>query len=373
MHIVKSGLLMAIIAHGVIGLSLLWDKVLLKRPATQNLISYVFWMGAMSVFGVILALFGFHWPPLWVAATAFGSGALQMAGIYFYYLALKLGEASEALAVMGGFSPVFTAMIAWPLLGTPLGNHSEAGFALMVLGGFVMFAAERLDFPKLIGPVLAASGIYGVLNVTQKIAFNHSNFVTAYVFFTLGTFAGALFLLIRPSWRRQIFANTGESKKPREHGHSSRFWYFVNRFFNGLGSFLVFYAISLTSPAVVDAITAVRYVVIFIGAYLITTWRPNWLREDFHGWVLAGKAAATALVGAGLVLEGMRGGQTGAGSTAGNPELTPQATQVNKVLICEQSHGFAANVVLRSNSEAVSWLAATRSPGSPLQPGRHTA
>jgi drug/metabolite transporter (DMT)-like permease len=318
MQFVNNGVLMAILAHGIIGLSLLWDKVLLRRPATQNLISYVFWMGAMSIFGVILALFGFHWPPLWVALDAFGSGALQMPAIYFYYLALKRGEASEALAVMGGFAPVFTAMIAWPLLGTPLGNHSVVGFALMVLGGFVMFGAEKPDFPKLIGPVLAASVIYGLINVTQKIAFNHSNFVTGYVFFTLGTFAGAMFLLIRPSWRQQIFANTGESKKPRERGHSSRFWYFVNRFFNGFGSFLVFYAISLTNPAVVDAITAVRYVVIFLGAYLITNWRPNWLREDFHGWVLAGKAAATVLVGAGLVLEGLRGGQTGSSSTAYN-------------------------------------------------------
>lgn len=308
MHLLKNGILMAIVSHGVIGLSLLWDKVLLKRPATQNLISYIFWMGAMSVFGLILAFFGFRWPPLWVAALAFGSGALQLAGIYFYYLALKRGEASEALAVMGGFAPVATAIIAWPLLGTPLGNHSVVGFALMVLGGFAMFAAEKLDFPKLIGPVLWASGTYGLVDVSQKIAFNHSNFVTAYVFFTLGTFTASLFLLIRPSWRQQIFANMGESKKPQERGHSSRFWYFVNRFFNGLGSFLMYYAISLTSPAVVDAITAVRYVVIFLGAYVITNWRPNWLREDFHGWVLAGKAVATLLVGAGLVLEGLHGG-----------------------------------------------------------------
>jgi drug/metabolite transporter (DMT)-like permease len=315
-HLLKSGMLIAVIAHGTIGLSLLWDKVLLKKPATQNLISYVFWMGAMSIFGVIMAFFGFHWPPLWVALTAFGSGVLEVPAIYFYYLALKRGEASEALAVMGGFAPVATALIAWPLLGTPLGNHSILGFALMVLGGFVMFGAEKLDFPKLIAPVLLASGTYGLINVTEKIAFIHSNFVTGFVFLTLGTFSGSMFLLVRPSWRRQIFENTGESRKPNEKGHSSRFWYFVNRFFNGAGSFLVYYAISLSNPAVVDAITAVRYVVIFLGAYIITYWRPNWLKEDFHGWVLAGKAGATLLVGAGLALEGLHGGKTGSGPAA---------------------------------------------------------
>jgi drug/metabolite transporter (DMT)-like permease len=303
----QGGILVAVMAQTMLGLSLLWDKILLRKPATRNLVSYVFWMGAMSVFGVILAFFGFEWPPLHIALLAFGSGALQLAGIYYYYLALKRGEASEALAVMGGFAPAATALVAWPLLGTPIGHHSVAAFALLVLGGFVMFLAERLDFRKLISPVLVASSVYGVVDVTEKIAFNRTNFVTAYVFFTLGTFAGSLFLLLRPSWRRQIFENTGRASSASGSG-SSRFWYFVNRFVNGLGSFLVYYAISLTNPAVVDAIAAVRYVAIFLGAYAITRWKPRWLREDFHGMVLAGKAAATLLVGAGLVLESFEGG-----------------------------------------------------------------
>jgi drug/metabolite transporter (DMT)-like permease len=311
MAVLHNGVFIAVIAQGMLGLSLLWDKILLRKPATQNLLSYVFWMGAMSIFGVILAFFGFHWPPLSLAFLAFGSGALQLAGIYFYYLALKRGEASEALAVMGGFAPVATALVAWPLLGAPIGHHSIAGFALMVLGGFVMFLAERLDFRKLVGPVLLASSAYGLVNVTEKIAFDRSGFVTAYVFFTLGTFAGSLLLLIRPSWRRQIFENTGESSR-KEAGRSSRFWYFVNRFVNGLGSFLVYYAISVATPAIVDAIASVRYVVIFLGAYAITCWRPRWLREDFHGMVLAGKAAATLLVASGLVLESLKG-RPGAG------------------------------------------------------------
>ena len=307
MAVLHSGTLMAVIAQGMIGLSLLWDKILLRKPATQNLISYIFWMGAMSVFGIILAAFGFHWPAWWVALLAFASGALQLAGIYFYYEALKRGEASEALAVMGGFAPLATALVAWGLLGTPIGHHSIVGFALMVLGGFVMFLAEKPDFPQLIWPVVLASGTYGLVNVAEKIAFIHSNFITAYVFFTMGTFASSMGLLLRPSWRRQIFENTGQDPSPKEGGPSSRFWYFVNRFVNGLGSFLVYYAISLTSPAVVDAIGATRYVIIFLGAYAITRWIPRWLREDFHGTVLVGKAAATVLVAAGLVLESLGG------------------------------------------------------------------
>src|SRR5690349_24198886 len=96
-----NGVFIAIIANGLIGISLVWDKVLLKQPETQNLVSYVFWLGAISIFGLLLAPFGFHWPSMGIAALALCTGILHLAAIWFYYAALKRGEASQTLAVMG--------------------------------------------------------------------------------------------------------------------------------------------------------------------------------------------------------------------------------------------------------------------------------
>ena len=73
----------------------------------------------------------------------------------------------------------------------------------------------------------------------------------------------------------------------------------------GVGSFLIFLPISETSPALVEAITGLRYVIIFLGAYGITKLHPAWLSEDFSGPVLVWKTAATVLVVAGLVLLGL--------------------------------------------------------------------
>lgn len=47
--VLRNGTFIAIIAHGLIGISLVWDKVLLLQPETRNVVSYVFWLGAMSV------------------------------------------------------------------------------------------------------------------------------------------------------------------------------------------------------------------------------------------------------------------------------------------------------------------------------------
>jgi uncharacterized membrane protein len=309
-HFIKNGALIAVIAQGLIGISLVWDKVLLKHPGTRNLFSYVFWLGSLSVLGVILVPFGYRSLPLGLIGIAFAAGVAHLTGVYFYYAALKRGEASETLAIMGGFWPVATAAISFALLARAMTGAEVFGFALMTGGGFVMFLSENLPWKKLLPLVLLASGLLGLVSVLEKVVYNQTNFITGYVWFTIGTFAAAMALLIPRTWRNQIFSESGQDD-PR-----NRFWYFVNRFVSGVGSFLIFYAISLTHPAIVDAISGLRYVIIFLGALLLTKFRPLTLKEDFHGWQLVTKSAGTGLVVAGLVLVALSSHQHG---TAGSP------------------------------------------------------
>jgi uncharacterized membrane protein len=298
--IALDGVLIAIIAHGLIGISLVWDKALLKRKGTQNLISYVFWLGVISIFGLILMAFGFKWPGWNMAALGFTAGLLDLIASFFYYWALKAGEASDELTAMGGFAPVITALISIPLLKSPL-EGNLLGFMLMTAGGFIMFFAEKRPLKKMIPRIMLAAGGFGLMNVLQKIVFNHTNFVSGYVFFTIGTTAGAFAMLIPPSWRCQIFQSS-EQAPPR-----NKFWYMFNRFLAGVGSFLVVFALSRAAPSIVQAIAGVRYVVIFIGAYLITRFKPEWFRENFRRPAMIAKLTATCLVVAGLVLAGLHG------------------------------------------------------------------
>ena len=304
---VKNGVLIAIVAHGLIGISLVWDKVLLKQRGTKNLFSYVFWLGAISIFGLVLIPFGYKSPSLKIIAIAFGAGAIDLIASFFYYAALKRGEASEALAIMGGFAPVATAALSYALLSKQMTGMQLIGFLIMCGGGFFMFFSEKLPLKKLLPPVLLAAGLFGLANVMEKMAYNGTNFVSGYVWFTIGTFVASVSLLIPPSWRRQIFTNSG-SGEPR-----NKFWYFVNRFVAGVGSFLVVYAVSRTYPAMVSAISGVRYAVIFLGALLLTKLRPQWLKETFRGPQLVSKTVATGLVIAGLAVAGFSGGKQASG------------------------------------------------------------
>lgn len=300
-HIAVNGFLMAILAHGLVGISLVWDKVLLNRPMTKNLASYVFWLGAISIFGLALIPFGFHRTQFVWAALGFAAGLLDLIASYFYYWALKAGEASDELAAMGGFAPVATALIAIPLLNKPIGGQL-LGFALMTAGGFIMFFAEKRPLRTMLPRIVLAASGFGLMNVIQKIVFDHTNFVTGYVYVTIGTTAGALLMLVPPQWRHDIFEYSEEAP-PR-----SKWGYMANRFTAGVGSFLGVYAVSLTNPALVEAVSGLRYVVVFIGAYAITRLKPAWFKEDFRMRVLLAKVTATALVVAGLVSTALRSG-----------------------------------------------------------------
>lgn len=301
-----NGVLIAIVAHGLIGVSLVWDKILLQRKRMQNLASYVFWLGAISIFGLLLIPFGFQMPSTKTAVLAIVAGFCDLVATWFYYAALKAGEASEEVAAMGGFTPVATVLISIPLLGVNL-QGQLIGFAVMTAGGFVMFFAEQMPLKQMLPRVGMAAALFGMTGVLQKIAFNEAKFVSGYVFFTIGTFAGAMALLLRPTWRRQIFQNS-EDAPPR-----SKAGYMMNRFVAGVGSFLVVFAVSRTSPSMVEAISGVRYVIIFVGAYAITKMHPSWFREDFRRRALFIKVLGTGLVVAGLILVGLHGGNTGAG------------------------------------------------------------
>src|SRR5665213_4388348 len=164
MSLLHNGFFIATLAHALIGVSLVWDKILLRRPQTNDVVNYVFWLGAMSVLGLCLIPFGFRMPNLPLALLAFTAGVVHLVANYFYYAALKSGEASQTLAIMGGFSPLATFLIGLGLLNRPFGDFSGSGFGLMVAGGFLMFFSEPVNVKRILTYTLIAGSTFGLTN-----------------------------------------------------------------------------------------------------------------------------------------------------------------------------------------------------------------
>lgn len=291
-----SGVSVAVLAHFIVALTLVWDKIMLEDKQTQSIIGYVFWFGILSAFGPLLAFSGMKLPDLSIAALAFASGGLYVVSNYFYFVALSRGESSQSVPIMGGLSPVATALIGIPLLHVTLSGRAFGGFSLLVAGSLLMSFTSKSNLRAVLPFALLSAGLFGLTNVGQKIAFDHAGFLAGYVFFTSGVFVFSVAFLLQPEWRHDIAAQI-QTMRP-----GIRRSYFTNRCVERVGSLLIFFAISRTNPAMVEALGGLRYAVVFLAAFFITKYKPQWLRELFSPRALALKSIATASVIVGLVM-----------------------------------------------------------------------
>lgn len=285
-------LLVAILAQIVLGTSAVFDKFLLRRKFFDPLV-YTFWLGLLGIFALIILPFGFGLLSLNTIAIAIIAGALFVLAMLFLFYSLDYSEASATLPVIGGFSPVFTLIIGYFLMGSFLGFGELSAFFFLVLGGVVLFLVEKKELRFLSFIFITASALsFGLSNVLSKIVFQAGPFVPGFVWIKIGGVIFVLFLLLRKSFRQRIFSSSRQAKT------KYHFLYFANRAYAGAGSILVYFAISLAHPAIVDATQSLKYIVIFFCAWLL-------LKERFKGKILAGKIIATIFIAFGILWLGL--------------------------------------------------------------------
>ncbi len=297
-----NGIFWALLGQLFLGLSLVIDKILLdQKPKKDQVLSYIFWIGLLNFVGLLFAPFGFAVPSTTTILLSLLAGAIFLASLATYYIALAKGGVSSTLAIIGGFAPIATYLIAGFFSFSPFNVAEGIAFALLVIGGLILFFTEKIDFKKIFLWIILASLFIGLADVSQKLTFNTANFVTVFVLMKLFTGMIALGLLMIPSLRKKILTSSIDTS------HKYRILYFLNRALSGASSFLIFYGISLEAqPALIESLSGVRFALIFLIAFAVSKIKPSWLNEKFHGWVLAGKIVATILILLGLLGLGLQ-------------------------------------------------------------------
>lgn len=164
-------------------------------------------------------------PPLptafwgWMAVSL----PLEVIAMGLYVWALRDAPMSLALPYLA-FTPVFTVLIAWILLGEQVAGLGVVGIALVVLGTFLLHAEPRFDLrAAVLGPLRAFRSeigvrlmftvalIYSVTTVTGKAAMQYmpSALFGAYYFVTLGIFALLVVTAARPRSVRVLMRRPG--------------------------------------------------------------------------------------------------------------------------------------------------------------------
>ncbi|OGZ45611.1 MAG: hypothetical protein A3J54_00825 [Candidatus Ryanbacteria bacterium RIFCSPHIGHO2_02_FULL_45_13b] len=287
-----SWFLISLIAQFILGTSALADKLLLKKTF-PNPVGYTFWLGIFGLISAVLLPFDFvsvSWQTLMMALVAGGAFIL---GMLFYFYALFYSKAGGSIVSVSGFSPIATLVFGSFFFGTVLQPYQMIGFVLLICGGFlVAFLEEKQARLWTLFFVLVAAGCLGASNVLSKQVFDAANFITGFFWIKVGGVCMvSLFLLYAP-WRRALFSVSGENR------FRNKKLYVLNRAYAGAGSVLVFYAISLGVPALVDAMQSIRFFIVFLGGWLF-------LHAKFRLRALAGEFVAFTLISVAVLLLGV--------------------------------------------------------------------
>jgi drug/metabolite transporter (DMT)-like permease len=124
-----------------------------------------------------------------------GATAIAIYNALFLY-GLRLAPASDGAIIVPGFAPVFTVLLAWPVLRERIGAWTVAGFAVALAGLYLVIGpgGGEPSPNRLLGDVLFVLGAlcWGIYAVAGKTATSRFTPVTSTLY---GTVAGTLMLI----------------------------------------------------------------------------------------------------------------------------------------------------------------------------------
>lgn len=282
----------AILAQILLGLSVVFDKKLLQRHVFDPLV-YTFWSALLGSAAVVFVPFGPFGVSPSTVLIAFFSGAVFVVALYLLFSAVHRGTVSGVYPLLDSLTPLATLVWAFLFLHGRVGMFDLWGIGFLVIGGGIFFLCEEKSVRRSLHLIIVSSAaLFGLAGVLAKIVFEDSSFATGFFWIKIGGVLTALALCLVPALRARIFHASRTSVA------TYRIGYIGNRILAGAGSVLVFFAVSKFHPAVVDATQILKYVIVFVAAFVI-------LRERFSRRILAGKFMATVLVFIGLFILGV--------------------------------------------------------------------
>jgi len=124
-----------------------------------------------------------------------GATAIAVYNVLFLY-GLRLAPASDGAIIVPGFAPVFTVLLAWPILRERIGPWTVGGFAVALIGLYLVIGpgGGEPSSNRLLGDLFFVLGAlcWGIYAVAGKKATTRFTPVTSTLY---GTVAGTLMLL----------------------------------------------------------------------------------------------------------------------------------------------------------------------------------
>ena len=303
-----SWLLLAIGAYLILAIVNLADKFLLDKflPSAK---AYTFLVGAMGIAVVIIAPWFLQWPgwPLLIGNILIG--ALFPAALLLLYKALRDGEATRIITLIGGLVPVFTIVLSLLFLHETFFGRQWLAIFYLILGTVIIawfpeghqlwhkvvkwFDPKKHHWTALVFAAGAAL-VFAAFFVGSKYLYDSQPFLSSFIWIRIGTFLATLSLLIPDKWRREI-------KKGFKHlNGDGKAIFFSNQALAAIGFLMQNYAIALGSVVLVNALQGVQYGFLLVLGGLVTVSYPKTIKEKINTQIILQKIIAIILISFGL-------------------------------------------------------------------------
>lgn len=297
------------------------DKFILSKKIHSSIV-YAFFVGIWSVFNIVLLILDPWFPSINELLIDLGAGILFLFTLVFWYKALHQSEATRVVPVVGGLIPIFSLILSMIFLGEKLSQQQVLAFLILIAGG-ILISIKRTRFyligqivervREVFGDVLGeihaqyrpsrrllinstiSALFFAAFYVLMKYIYLHQPFIGGFVWSRLGTFLGAMFILLIPAWRRQINEHQKDTSSPK----NLSYFLFV-RILAAIAFIMLNWAISLGNVALVNAMQGVQYAFLLILAFVISAKYPKVWKEELGHGILLQKMIGVMLIGLGL-------------------------------------------------------------------------
>ncbi|HPD07963.1 MAG TPA: EamA family transporter [Patescibacteria group bacterium] len=311
-------LLITIIANLLNGVVYLVDKYFLSQKVHSS-VSYAFYVGIWSIGNCVFFIFNRHIPTFGWLLLDLLAGLIFMAALYFWYKALHQGETTKVVPIAGSFIPFFTLLLNFLIGRHNLTSQELLALIILIAGtAFVSFnprdnlwhkwwikikkflqphKASLRSTGRLLFNALLASFIFATYYVMIKYIYDSQGFSNSFVWTRLGSFLGALLLLIPSRNRKLIFA------RPRRQATIKSWPLFLGI---RLTAFIAFamtnFAISLADVSLVNSLQGLQYIFLLIIAFFLAKRYPKLLKQEINRRNIWHKLAGIILINIGLFL-----------------------------------------------------------------------
>lgn len=287
----------ALLAYLLNSVAVLVDKFLLSKVIPDPLI-YIFYFSSVSLLAIIAIPFV---PPPTVSLFIFASfsACFWTVAAFLLFKALKLGQVQRVIPVIGTLTSLI--LLALEAQNKSITIQQTAAIALLVSGlVFLTIHDWKGKFGKLELILEAGSALFFALSYYfLRLAFEKGDFLTVLVWSRPVLFPIVLMFLVIPNLRRKVLPYF-HKKEGLVNKNSLLFSFGQTAAITS--ELLLSYAISLTSPAIVNSIQGVKYIFLLIFGIFLGKKFPFIFKNNFSKQFLFSQILGMTFIALGLYL-----------------------------------------------------------------------